>query len=112
METYEEVELDAITLTDENGEDHDYAIVLVFPVNDISYAALCPILDGDIVDMDDVTFYRFEEDDEEVSLDDIESEEEAETVSVRRRDDGENQDLGTISFDELVAYLEKEEKAY
>ena len=27
-------------------------------------------------------------------------------------DDGENQDLGTISFDELVAYLEKEEKAY
>ena len=81
METYEEVELDAITLTDENGEDHDYAIVLVFPVNDISYAALCPILDGDIVDMDDVTFYRFEEDDEEVSLDDIESEEEAETVA-------------------------------
>ena len=41
-----------------------------------------------------------------------EKEEEAETVSVRRRDDGENQDLGTISFDELVAYLEKEEKAY
>ncbi len=41
-----------------------------------------------------------------------EKEEENETVSVRRRDDGENQDLGTISFDELLAYLEKEEKAY
>ncbi|MBR5931975.1 MAG: threonine--tRNA ligase [Lachnospiraceae bacterium] len=41
-----------------------------------------------------------------------EKEEEAGTVSVRRRDDGENQDLGILTFDELLTYLEKEEKAY
>ena len=41
-----------------------------------------------------------------------EKEEESDTVSVRRRDDGENQDLGTLTFDELLTYLEKEEKAY
>ena len=41
-----------------------------------------------------------------------EKEEEAGTASVRRRDDGENQDLGALTFEELVEVLEKEEKAY
>lgn len=34
------------------------------------------------------------------------------TVSVRRRDDGENQDLGTLTMDQLREYINKEEKAY
>ena len=41
-----------------------------------------------------------------------EKEEEAETVSVRRRDDGENQDLGAMSIDQLIEVLDREEKAY
>ncbi len=41
-----------------------------------------------------------------------EKEEENDTVSVRRRDDGENQDLGVLTFEELVQYIEKEDKAY
>ena len=41
-----------------------------------------------------------------------EKEEEAETVSVRRRDDGENQDLGAMSIENLVQVFEREEKAY
>ena len=39
-------------------------------------------------------------------------EEEAGTVSVRRRDDGENQDLGSLTISELLNVLNKEEKAY
>ena len=41
-----------------------------------------------------------------------EKEEEAGTVSVRRRDDGENQDLGSMDIAALIALFEKEEKAY
>ncbi len=41
-----------------------------------------------------------------------EKEENAGTVSVRRRDDGENQDLGAMVIGKLVEVLEKEEKAY
>ncbi len=40
-----------------------------------------------------------------------EKEEEAGTVSVRRRDDGENQDLGSMSIEQLISILDKEEKA-
>ena len=41
-----------------------------------------------------------------------EKEEEAGTVSVRRRDDGENQELGALTMAELFEVLGKEEKAY
>ena len=41
-----------------------------------------------------------------------EKEEESETVSVRRRDDGEQQDLGAMSIDALLEVLGREEKAY
>ena len=41
-----------------------------------------------------------------------EKEEESGTVSVRRRDDGENQDLGALTMDQLRECIEKEEKAY
>ena len=41
-----------------------------------------------------------------------EKEEENGTVSVRRRDDGENQDLGMLTMEQLKEYIDKEEKAY
>ena len=41
-----------------------------------------------------------------------EKEEESETVSVRRRDDGENQDLGALTLEQLAKVFEREEKAY
>ena len=41
-----------------------------------------------------------------------EKEEESETVSVRRRDDGENQDLGALTLEQLAKVFEREENAY
>ena len=79
-EEYESVELDVVTLTDEDGKEEDYAVVLVFPVNDITYAALCPIIDGDVIDDENVMFFRYAEEGDEVSLDDLE-EDEAELVA-------------------------------
>ncbi len=79
-EEYESVELDVVTLTDEDGKEEDYAVVLVFPVNDITYAALCPIVEGDIIDDENITFFRYAEEGDEVSLDDL-GEEEAELVA-------------------------------
>lgn len=40
-----------------------------------------------------------------------EKEAEAETVSVRRRDDGENQDLGAMTIEKLVEVINREDKA-
>ena len=79
-EEYESVELDVVTLIDEDGKEEDYAVVLVFPVNDITYAALCPIIDGDVIDDENVMFFRYAEEGDEVSLDDLE-EDEAELVA-------------------------------
>lgn len=77
----EEVEMDVITLEDEDGNEKDYAIEFVFDVEGVTYASVCPI-EGDIVDDEDITLYRYEEDaDGDVLLSDIESEEEAEKVA-------------------------------
>ena len=40
-----------------------------------------------------------------------EKEAEAETVSVRRRDDGENQDLGSMTIAQLFEVFSREDKA-
>ena len=72
---YEQVELDVVTLTDEDGQDHDFAIDLVFELNNVTYVALCPVLEGDIVDGEEVIFYRYAEEGDEVILDDLDDEE-------------------------------------
>ncbi|MBR2765021.1 MAG: DUF1292 domain-containing protein [Blautia sp.] len=73
---YEEVELDAITLTLDDGTEQEFAIVAVFDLGDRDYCAICPIVDGDIVDEESITFFRYSEDGEEVTLDEIEDEDE------------------------------------
>lgn len=78
---YEEVEMDVITLEDEDGNEKDFAIETVFDLDGMTYASICPI-EGDIVDDEDITLYRYEESsDGEVLLSEIESEEEAERVA-------------------------------
>ena len=78
---YEEVELDAITLTLDDGTEQEFAIVAVFDLDDQEYCAICPIVDGDIVDEESITFFRYGEDGEEVTLDEIEDEDEYARVS-------------------------------
>ena len=80
-EEYTEVELDAVTLTDQQGEEHDYAIVASFSLEDRDYVALCPITSGDLVDEEHTTFYRYEEEEDDgIVLEDIESPEELKLV--------------------------------
>ena len=91
-EEYEEVELDAITLTLEDGTEQGFAIVAVFDLDGRDYCAICPIVDGDIVDEESITFFRYTEDGEEVTLDEIEDDDEyarvAEEFDILGADDG------------------------
>ena len=73
-EEYEEVELDAITLMLEDGTEQEFAITAVFDMNGMDYCAICPIVSGDIVDEENVTFFHYAEDGDEVTLDEIEDE--------------------------------------
>ena len=80
-EDYEEVELDVITLEDEDGNEKDFAIEFVFEVDGETYASLCPI-NGDVVDDEDISLWRYEEDEDGmVEISEIETEEEAEKVA-------------------------------
>lgn len=78
---YEEIELDVITLEDEDGNEKDFAIEFVFDVDGVTYASLCPI-NGDIVDDEDISLWRYEEDEDGmVEISEIETDEEAEKVA-------------------------------
>ena len=76
----EEVELDVVTLN-EDGVDKDYAICAIFELEGKDYAALCPIVDEDILDDSEVMFFRYTEDGDDIILGEIESEEEAQAVA-------------------------------
>ncbi len=72
-------EMDVVTLN-EDGVDKEYAICSVFEVEGEAYAALSPIVEDDIVDDEEVMFFRYEEDGDEVILGEIESEEELQAI--------------------------------
>ena len=79
-EEMEEVELDVVTLI-EDGAEKDYAVCCVFEVEGEDYAALCPIVEGDIVDDTEVMFFHYKEEGDEVILGEIETEEEAQAIA-------------------------------
>ena len=80
LEEMEEVELDAVTITDEEGVERDYAIVSTFFLGACDYVALCPILEDGILDESTLLFYRCEGNDDDLELEEIESEEELDEV--------------------------------
>ena len=91
-------EEDTITLTLDDGTEIECAVLAVFPVGEQDYIALLPLDDEE---EGEVYLYRFseEEDGEEITLDDIEDDEEFERVS-----DAFDELLDSEEFDELVAF--------
>ena len=76
-EELEEVELDIITLPGEDGKEIEYAVVGQFSLETADYVALCRVLEDAFLDEENVLFYRYvEEDGDNVTLEDIEDEEE------------------------------------
>ena len=71
LDEMEEVELDAVTITDEEGNSHDFAIIATFFIGDRDYVALCPILEDNLLDEEAITFYRCEGDEEDMELEEI-----------------------------------------
>ena len=80
LEEIEEVELDAVTITGPDGSEQDFAIVATFFLGTCDYVALCPIVDGAYLDEENLSFYRCEGDDENLELEEIDSEEEMRMV--------------------------------
>lgn len=59
----EEVREDIVTLVDEEGNEHEFAVVDIIEVDDKEYALLMPTeAEGDEEDTEDVLVLRFEED--------------------------------------------------
>ncbi|MCB9666126.1 MAG: DUF1292 domain-containing protein [Alphaproteobacteria bacterium] len=69
-------ELDIVTLTDEEGNDRDFAILAVFPVGDDGqFALLAPVDELDSGEPDlDLYAFRYLEDDDGVDLEAVEDE--------------------------------------
>lgn len=93
-EELETEEMDVITL-EEDGVEKEYAILAAFDIEyededteqlqgEASYCALAPVLPGDIVDDENILFMQLisgeDEDEDEVVLGEIESEEELQAV--------------------------------
>ena len=74
METYEEVELDAITLTDENGVEADFDLVCTFDYENRKFAAMFPLGEVEGVADDEVVLLEIVKDGEEETLVPIENE--------------------------------------
>lgn len=69
-----------VTLTLDNDEELECAIISIFDVEDKDYIALLP-LDGDMAKNGEVFLYRYEETDGNPDLSNIETDEEFEMVS-------------------------------
>ena len=76
----EEVELDAVTIPDEQGIEHEYAIIANFFLGETDYVALSPIREDGMLEEETVLFYRCQGDEENLELEDIESAEELSLV--------------------------------
>lgn len=68
-----------IVLTDEEGNEHEFALVQVITVDNKDYAVLIPVTDGE--EEDEAVIMRIDEENGEEVLVEIESEEEFERVA-------------------------------
>ena len=86
-----------VTLSLDNGEELECAVITIFEAGDNDYIALLP-LEGEEADEGEVFLYRYSETDNgEPILDNIESDEEYDIVS-----DAFDEFLDSQEFDELV----------
>ena len=96
FESYTEPEDVYIELEFEDGKTEECVVLLRYPINEQQYVALMPVAQMDD-DEGDVYFYRFAEDEDgEVMLTDIESDEEFEAVADRY-----DEILDDLDFDDL-----------
>jgi len=91
-------EYSTVTLSLDDGTECECAIVRIFPAGDNNYIALLP-LEGEAASNDEVYLYRYtEKDNGEPILENIESDEEYETVA-----DAFDEMLDDQEYDELVS---------
>lgn len=86
---------DTVTLTLDDGQELECAIVAIFPAGEKEYIALLP-LDGKEAEEGEVFIYRYTEENGEPNLENIESDEEYEVVA-----DAFDELLDSEEFDEL-----------
>lgn len=84
-----------VTLTLDNNEVVECAILTIYEVNDREYIALLPLNEDGENDSGDVYLYRYEEEDGEPALDNI--------------DDDEEYEIAADAFDEWLDAQEFEE---
>ena len=85
-----------VTLSLDDGTECECAIIRIFPAGDSNYIALLP-LEGDAADNDEVYLYRYiETPDGDPVLENIESDEEYETVA-----DAFDEELNAMEYEEL-----------
>lgn len=85
-----------VTLTLDDGSTLECAILTIFPVEDKQYIALLPLDENGKNETGDVYLYRFEEEDGNPSLSNIEDDEEYEMVA-----DAFDEILDNAEFDEM-----------
>lgn len=86
---------DTVTLTLDDGQELECAIVAIFPAGEKEYIALLP-LDGKEAEEGEVFIYRYTEENGEPNLENIESDEEYEVVA-----DAFDELLDSEEFDEM-----------
>lgn len=91
-------EYSTVTLSLDDGTECECAIARIFPAGDNNYIALLP-LEGEAASNDEVYLYRYtEKDNGEPVLENIESDEEYETVA-----DAFDEELDAMEYEELYA---------
>lgn len=95
---------DTVTLTLDDGEEVECAVIAIYPVDGKDYIALLP-MEGEAADTGEVYLYRYEEDEEgNPNLSNIEEDEEYENAA-----DAFDELLDMEEYDELVEEEELEE---
>ena len=95
---------DTVTLTLDDGEEVECAVIAIYPVDGKDYIALLP-MEGEAADTGEIYLYRYEEDEEgNPNLSNIEEDEEYENAA-----DAFDELLDMEEFDELVDAEELEE---
>lgn len=94
---------DTVTLTLDNDEELECAILTFFEVGERTYIALLPMHDGEISEDCDVYLYRFIDngEDQEPELENIEDDEEYLLASEAFEQWMDEQEFGDIDLDEL-----------
>lgn len=95
-----------VTLTLDNDEQVECAILTIFPVNGRDYIALLPLNEEGGNDDGEVFIYRYDESNGTPTLGNIENDEEYEAVA-----DAFDEMLDSAEYDELVSEEDLEEEA-